>query len=443
MASPGLQYVAVAGYGQIRAVSPQSQAEPTMRLALLAGTYCKGMGYLENMLPKYLARIGVETHLVAMDLPPYYWLRDFPDTYGNFVSQSQSGTVENHEGYTLHIVGHKKIAGYARMVGLREKLSLIRPDIVQASVCIGWIALDAALYKGPLGYKLFTGNHYHASVFPLAKQAEHWWSSKRLHCTLTRTVPGRLVGLVTEKCYAIAPDCADVATRFFGVPRSKVEICPLGVDTELFGPISSEKDRQARLQLRERLGFAASDILCVYTGRFSEDKNPLLLAQAVAVLASAGQPYRGLFVGKGKQGEAIESCRGCVTHPFVSVHQLPDIFRAADIAVWPAQESLSMLDAAACGLPIVANHTMTARERIDGNGSFYRLNDGGDLIRVLLGLRDQSTRQYLGTFGAQKVARKFSWQAIAERRLADYESALRIKTSLKPKAAMEPCGRLD
>src|SRR5256885_14281753 len=160
-----------------------------MRLVLLAGTYCKGMGYLENMLPKYLARIGIETHVVAMDLPPYYWLRDFSETYGDFVSQSRPGTVEDQDGYTLHIVGHKKIAGYARMVGLREKLSSITPDIVQASVCIGWIAIDAALYKGDFGYKLFTGNHYHASVFPLARHPAPWWGSKRLHCTLTRTLP--------------------------------------------------------------------------------------------------------------------------------------------------------------------------------------------------------------------------------------------------------------
>ena len=33
---------------------------------------------------------------------------------------------------------------------------------------------------------------------------------ERLGCVLTRTIPGRLVGLLTEKCYAISSDC-DVA----------------------------------------------------------------------------------------------------------------------------------------------------------------------------------------------------------------------------------------
>jgi len=38
------------------------------------------------------------------------------------------------------------------------------------------------------------------------------------------------------------------------------------------------------LDIRTQLGFAPSDIVCVYTGRFGADKNPLLLAKAIARL---------------------------------------------------------------------------------------------------------------------------------------------------------------
>ena len=395
-----------------------------MRLVLLARTFCKAMGYLENMLPKYLARAGVETHVITTDLPPYYWLPDFKELYGSFSSQLEPGTVEEYEGYTLHVLGHKTLAGHIRMTRLRDKLYSIRPDIVQAGVCIGWIPLDAARWKAALGYRLFTGNHYHASVFPLAKRKTSWWNGDRLYCAATRALPGWLASLATEKCYAIAPDCADVAVRFFGIPRSKVEICPLGVDTELFRPAICEQDRQASQRLRERLGLGQNEIACIYTGRFSEDKNPLLLAQAVAELANQGKPYRGLFVGNGKQGREIELCDGCTTHPFVPVQELADYYRAADVAVWPTQESLSMLDAAACGLPIVANDTITALERIEGNGIAYHLNNRRDLVRVLLQLADAGVRRALGSAGAQKVAREFSWSSIARRRLVDYTLAL-------------------
>jgi glycosyltransferase involved in cell wall biosynthesis len=271
---------------------------------------------------------------------------------------------------------------------------------------------------------LFTGCHYHASVFPLAGKRSPVWSLERLACLATRTIPGALVSLATEKCYAISQDCAGIAYSFFGVPRDKIEICPLGVDTELFHTVSGAGAIAERAMLRQRLGFAGHHVVCIYTGRFSEDKNPLVLARAVAELCRAGEPYRGLFIGNGAQAREIEKCAGCATHRFVPVEELPALYRAADIGVWPAQESLSMLDAAACGLPIVANHTMVARERVEGNGATYRLNDRDDLMRVLRDLHDAGTRRRMGASGARKMALEFSWEAIAQRRLRDYQTAL-------------------
>ena len=94
-----------------------------------------------------------------------------------------------------------------------------------------------------------------------------------------------------------------------------------------------------------------------------------------------------------------------------------------------------MLDAAACGLPVVANDTMTARERLDGNGVRYRLNDQGDLARALLGLRDAQKRRAMGERGARRMAEQFSWKSIARRRIEDYEAALRSPKPLTEKRA--------
>lgn len=398
-----------------------------MRVVLLSETFTKGMGYLENLLPKYLARLGVETHVVASDLPCFYRQRAGRAAYSGFIEPLHYGSVEEFNGFTLHILGHRKTFGHMRMTGLREKLDTILPDVVQTCTPIGWIALDAARFKAVLGYKLFTGCHHHSSVFPLANKPARFWSAERLHCMAFRTIPGRLVSQWTEKCYAITEDCADVAARFFGVPRSKLEICPLGVDTELFHAAGTVECAAERLAQRARLGFQENEIVCIYTGRFSADKNPLLLARALAELRRQGEPYAGLFVGNGEQAEQIGRCDGCVTHPFVRVEELGALYRSGDIGVWPAQESLSMLDAAACGLPIVANDTMTAKERLDGNGVRYRLNDQRDLIRALLGLRGADTRRAMGERGARRMAEQFSWDSIARRRIEDYEAALRTR----------------
>jgi glycosyltransferase involved in cell wall biosynthesis len=405
------------------------------------------MGYLENFLPKYLARLGADVDVITTDLPPYHQMNERErKAYEGFADGNDliPGAVESIQGFRLHVLAHQRALGHMRMVGLREKLRSIRPDIVQAAHVIGWIPLEAALAKPSLGYKLFTGNHYHASVFPLANKRPSSWSKELLRCRVTRTLPGWLVSLFTEKCYAITSDCADVAVRFFGVPGNKINICPLGVDTELFRPISNQEERLGRLQMRQRWGFSESDIVCIYTGRLGEDKNPLLLARAVAHLTAAGEPFRGLFVGNGVQAQAIQSCPGCVTNPFVPVHELGNLYRASDIGVWPTQESTSMMDAAACGLPIVANDTMTAPERLQGNGLAYKLNDVGDLVRALLQLRDQEPRRRLGTNGVQKMARDFSWESVARRRLQDYEAALRSPGAQKEKAvSKEMLERVD
>jgi hypothetical protein len=58
-----------------------------MRVVFLSDVFARNMGYMENIFPKYLARLGVEVHVIAMDLLPYYWMEKFSETYGGFSEQ--------------------------------------------------------------------------------------------------------------------------------------------------------------------------------------------------------------------------------------------------------------------------------------------------------------------------------------------------------------------
>jgi len=395
-----------------------------MRIVLISEVFIKNMGYLENLLPKYLVRHGAQVDVVASSLPPDYRNEMAASSYRGFAEDCPSDSYEIPDGFRLHVLPAVKQAGHLRLVGLRQKLKELQPDIVQTMTPTGWIAVDASLIQLTMGYRLFSGCHYHASVFPLAQEPRGRLTIARLKCFLQRSVPGRISSLITEKYYAISQDCAEVAARFFGVPERKLFIQPLGVDTELFHPISNAAEESARTQLRKKFNFSEEDVVCIYTGRFAEDKNPLLLAKAIAALAGEGHPFKGLFVGNGSQAEEIEECTGCFRHPFVPVHDLAHLYRAANIGVWPTQESMSMLDAAACGLPIVANDKIQAPERLAGIGMTYRLLDQEDLEKVLLQLKDQNVRRKLGMAGAEKMSRQYSWHAIARERLTDYAAAL-------------------
>lgn len=395
-----------------------------MRIALISEIFAQGMGYLENMLPKYLVRLGAEVDVVASSLPANYRQDPAHATYAGFAQGLAPGSVESLDGFRLHVLGHSKLLGHVRLVGLPQKLKELRPDIVQTMTPIGWIAMESAFHRFRLGYRLFSGCHYHASVFPLAQEKATRFHPERLKCRLERGLHGRMVSWATERYYAISPDCAGVAERFFGVPRNKLELCPLGVDTDVFHPVSGHEESAERTALRQRLGFREGDIVCVYSGRFGADKNPLLLARAITQLVSAGEPFRGLFIGNGPQAEAIAQCLGCTTHPFVPMRQLGAFYRASEIGVWPTQESMSMLDSLACGIPLVANDTMNAPERLQGSGLQYRLGDLDDLVRKLRLLCDAPLRERFGLEGARRMQEEFSWEVIAARRLDDYSAVL-------------------
>jgi len=133
---------------------------------------------------------------------------------------------------------------------------------------------------------------------------------------------------------------------------------------------------------------------------------------------------KSVFLGDGQQRADLSAIGSSTVLAFVPHRELPGYYRASDVAVWPNQESTSMLDAAACGLPVVVNDTLRATERIEGNGLTYRLNDQASLESVLSQLLDPEARRRLGTTGARRMAEHFSWDALVRRRLTDYRHAL-------------------
>jgi glycosyltransferase involved in cell wall biosynthesis len=389
------------------------------------------MGYIGNMLPRYLASLGADVHYITMDLPHYFQSTERIGSYGTFqgLDTVWPGTQEVIEGFRLHGLAHRALLGQMAYVGLRSKLAELRPNVVQSLLAIGWPPLQAALLQPRLGFRLFTANHTTASVFPLAQRASHRWGLARMRNFATRFAPGRFISRRSVRCYAATVDCADVAVRFFGVEPCKIEIAPLGVDTDRFRPAQTAQDRDERQRLREQMGFSPKDTVYIYTGQFSAGKNPMLLLQAVGRLRSRGIAARALFIGGGVQAEQLAKADYGVVQAFMPNDQLAAYYRAADVGVWPTQESTSMLDAAACGLPVVVNDTLKAVERIAGNGLQYRLNDVDDLAEVLGRLVDPGERDRLGSTGARRMRELFSWRDLASRRLRDYEVAMKEAVS--------------
>jgi len=395
-----------------------------MRIVFLSDWFSEQMGYAENCMPKALAALGHDVHVVTSTAQVYATSDFYNAVYEPYLGEPfVDPEVKRVDGFTLHRLPLSRSRCGGHILGLRKKLIELRPDIVQTYDLTGPTTVTAALVKPLLRFKLFTANHTVATVFPWYTSFDR--QSLFFRCTwlFFKKYKGALLSLPTSLCYAVTPDAAVIATKFYGIPKRKIREESLGVDTDIFHPILAEKDRQERDHVRNELGVAPNDILCVYSGRFTSAKNPLVLARAVRMLRERGKPYRALFLGMGEQEDLLRSFPEVIVRPFVPFKKIAPYYRAADVGVWPQQESTSQLDAMASGLPVVLSDRLFAVERTDGNGLCYREGSDEDLADVLSKLQDASLRYALGKCGAEKGL-AISWGALASRRAEEYAKAL-------------------
>jgi len=396
-----------------------------MKIVIVSTYFSKYMGYTENCLPRALANMGHEVHVVTSNFNVYGNDVDYAENYQSFLGPADQGSCEfQFDGYTVHRLPSRVIAGYLQIKSLAAKIREIRPNIVHSVEIASLQTYILAAIKPFHGFRLFTESHQHLSVVKPFLKEPGFYPLKRSIYWLTRTLPTFIASATVEKCYAVAPDCLYVAHKFYGVPKKKLVLQSLGSDTSLFFPVCTEEDLQKRASLRHRLGYSDSDLVCVYTGRFTSAKNPLLLAQAINHLSGINPGWHGLFVGEGAQRDEILRCRNTIILPFMTHRELADLYRAVDLAVWPCQESMSMLDAASSGLPLIVSNKIGEIERVKGNGKVFKEGDVDDLCTVLESFSAKNDRLRYGLAGREKMVAHYSWAITANNMSDDYSLSL-------------------
>jgi glycosyltransferase involved in cell wall biosynthesis len=397
-----------------------------LRIVVVSAFYSEGMGYSENCLSRAFARMGHDVHVITSTYNVYGNEAELYDkTYSAFLGPRQAAPGSREvDGYTVHRLETDLIGGYVDIKGMGAKVAELDPDIVHSLEVGSLQTMFLAARKPFHRFKLFTETHQTMSVMRPYMRDPKGDLLKRIKYRLTRTLPVALASLAVEKCYAVTPDCGEVAMRFYGVPAAKIVYLSLGADTETFHPPQDDAERGARDALRRELGYGDDDVLCVYTGRFTRDKNPLVLADAIEALADTDPRFKALFIGDGEQKAEIARRRNCRVVPFMTHATLAAHYRIADIGVWPRQESMSMIDAASSGVPLVVSNRIGEPARVEGNGRMYEENDPASLAAVLRSLADPAERQALGRAGREKMLQGFNWSSFARTVEKDFLAAL-------------------
>jgi glycosyltransferase involved in cell wall biosynthesis len=204
-----------------------------------------------------------------------------------------------------------------------------------------------------------------------------------------------------------------------GVPEDRLHLVPNAVDPAIFHPVPQESpppDRPFRVFVLSRLW---------------EDKDPLTMAAALGELARRGRRVEVTVVGRGPLREPVEvRLRGAgVAATFIEeVPQtaMPDHYRHADAFVLTSLREGSnqaVLEAMACGIPVVATDIPGVRESLRGVGVTVA---AGDPTAVADSLERLASNPAHWRGQRQRGLRRTSgltWQGVAERVCDIYESA--------------------
>ncbi len=202
--------------------------------------------------------------------------------------------------------------------------------------------------------------------------------------------------------------CDYLAT--LGVPHTALQ--PLGVDTDTFSPT------RRVLNLRQTLGLPADTRLLVYAGRFSSEKNIDVLMQAMARL---GRPYHLLMIGGGHDATPA---RNVTVMPYRRAGiELAEWLASCDALVHAGSNEtfgLVLLEAMACGLPVVGVNAGAVPEFVDEQvGQLAAPRDAESMASAISDLYQRDLRT-LGLAARRRVLERFTWTQAFEHLLHTY-----------------------
>jgi UDP-glucose:(heptosyl)LPS alpha-1,3-glucosyltransferase len=211
-------------------------------------------------------------------------------------------------------------------------------------------------------------------------------------------------------------------------PGARILVTPNGVDIERFRP-----DPEARQLLRESEGIAADDVVALFVGGDWDRKGLLVAVEALGEIRAAGkQPPRLWVVGSGDEARfaAYAEERGVreLVRFFGTRSDTQRFYQAADLFVLPSRYEafpLVSLEAAACGIPVIA-------AQVNGVWEIVGDNDAGLIVertpeafaQAIAELADDSARRRRMGELARGSAALFSWERSAASVLAVYREVL-------------------
>lgn len=403
-----------------------------MHIVHVMNWYIPGMGYQENYLPAEQKRLGHDVEIVTSNrLPPY---QGFERNVGRFFPSRSLPVGKLHDkGVPIYRLPCIEIGRLLLLRGLKKKIVELDPDVIQLHGSHEIPTLQTLLSCRRLRASIFIDDHsYEAPSSALSRSSGGYPEiSKKVFFLGIRA----LYKMAGERVSGFMP-VNPVASRFLqsrlGIRQDRIHLVPLGVNTDLFN--ESDQNRKVEHIIDKN---QEDSITVVFAGKFHKWKDLNVLLHAARLTVNMGLDIKVLLVGDGPR-EYLDSLRDTATklniserllfHEFVKNEDLPMIYAAADIGCWPGNPSVTAIEAAAVGLPVIVPEDDDVYRILLDNKAAIGFTRGSceslaqELVRLA---NDRELRRRISMNACQLIKHEMSWARLAEKTIDIY---LRGKT---------------
>ena len=388
-----------------------------MKIVSINVHYQDKLGYQDYYLGKEMQKMGHEIHFISSDR--HFDYPDYERTIEHIIGPKYVGigTFINDYDVPVYRLGInktiKKLTSRIWLKNFKSILFELQPDFIISHGILSFQSIRLAYWAKRLNCPIVYDDHTTSNLIRNDKKSAFiFW--------LFRILFAKKITQSADKLVGISETCIGVMDEYFGMVGKKIQMIPLGTDTNIF-----KKDEQLRKNYRAKILDVHDEttIVILYTGKIYEDKSVHLIMEAlndetinqgknilIHIVGDVSEKYQHTFQ------EAIKNSKYPVIYKkALPVNELPAVYNAADVSVWPNHTTTSTIDASACGSPIICSHFMPERVKYD-NGFLVK---GGDLEDLKIALKklikDKALRQKMIQNGISYVENELSWNAIANK----------------------------
>ena len=364
------------------------------------------MGYQEFILPKFNAmNKNVDVYILTGN--KYYPIPNYENTWKKFLG-SRIFKPKNEVIDKVKIIRNRilfEIEKIFLILNLENNLKTIKPDIIMCHGTTSFSSIRSVLVAKKLNIPIFLDNHM---VFSIAKQN----LIGKFYYSILRKFFSRFIENNSNIVFGVTKETCQYLIGMEGYSKKKVKLLPLGTDSSIFFP-------KKKLVKKE-------DII-IQTGKLNFDKRPDLLARAVIILLEEGFNIKLIFYGSGEK-KTIKTIKdlfrkkGFISNlqfkKFQKYKKLGHVYNSADVVAFPFGTSLSSIDSAFCGTPVVMTNDIASKEKQkDGIGICYKAGNINDLVEKIKICLDKKNKKNIRQEKKklEKLKLKYDYKIISDR----------------------------